>query len=187
MTQRKKNIIVAVTGASGSIYARIVLERLSASDEVGDIGLIVSRRGAEVAEWEKITLPEGPRIVRFDNEDMFASPASGSARWDAMAVVPCSMGCIGRIASGAGGDLIARAADVMLKEGRRLILVPRETPVNLIHLRNLVSLAEAGAAVLPASPSFYSHPETVEEVCATVADRVVSCLGIASGSYEWGR
>ncbi len=182
-----KNIIVAVTGASGSIYARLVLEALLASDEVGDIGLIVSRRGAEVAAWEKVALPEDPRITRFDNDDMFASPASGSARWDSMVVVPCSMGCVGRIASGVSGDLIARAADVMLKEGRQLIIVPRETPVNLIHLRNLTALAEAGAAVLPASPSFYSHPGTVEELCATVADRVIARLGIAGDRYEWGK
>ncbi len=184
---KKRNIIVAVTGASGSIYARLVLERLIASNEVGYMGLIISRRGAEVAAWERVALPEDPRIVRFDNDDMFASPASGSARWDSMAVVPCSMGCAGRIASGAGGDLIARAADVMLKEGRPLILVPRETPLNLIHLRNLTALSEAGAAVLPASPSFYSHPATVEEVCATVADRIISRLGIAHDGYEWGK
>ena len=186
MTQCNRHIIVAVTGASGSIYARLVLERLLASEGVEAIGFITSRRGAEVAKWEKVTLPEDPRIVRFDNDDMFASPASGSARWDSMAVVPCSMGCMGRIASGVSGDLIARAADVMLKEGRPLIVVPRETPMNLIHLRNLTALAEAGAAVMPASPSFYSHPATVEDVCATVADRIVSRLGIACNSYEWG-
>lgn len=187
MSQESKNIIVAVTGASGSIYARLVLERLLASDEVGAIGLIVSGRGGEVAGWEKVALPQEARITRFDNDDMFASPASGSARWDSMVVVPCSMGCAGRIASGVSGDLIARAADVMLKEGRPLLLVPRETPLNLIHLRNLTALAEAGAVVLPASPSFYSHPATVEEACATVADRIVSRLGIAHEGYQWGK
>lgn len=184
---KHKNIIVAVTGASGSIYARQLLDRLLASDRVARIGLIVSRRGQEVTAWEHIELPEDSRIERFANDDMFASPASGSARWDAMVVVPCSMGCIGRIASGVSSDLIARSADVMLKEGRGLIVVPRETPLNLIHLRNLTALAEAGAVVMPASPSFYSHPGDIEATCATVTERIISRLGIASNSYEWGK
>jgi 4-hydroxy-3-polyprenylbenzoate decarboxylase len=213
-----KNIVVGVTGASGSVYARQTLEKLLASDEIERIGLIVSRRGAEVSAWEDNcelrirnyglvddrmhNVGQGSveascdgddcgsanaKIERFDNDDMFASPASGSARWDAMVVVPCSMGCVGRIASGVSGDLIARAADVMLKEGRTLIVVPRETPLGLIHLRNLTTLAEAGAVVLPASPSFYSHPETLEAVCATVTDRILSRLGIDAPRYEWGK
>jgi 4-hydroxy-3-polyprenylbenzoate decarboxylase len=179
------NIIVAVTGASGTIYARQLVERLVASPEVGRIALIVSRRGAEVGEWERVILPDDPRIERFDNSDMFASVASGSAQWGAMVVVPCSMGCVGRIASGVSTDLIARAADVMLKEGRALIVVPRESPLNLIHLRNLVTLAEAGAVVLPASPSFYSHPADIEAVCATVTDRITARLGLAHEGYRW--
>lgn len=187
MEHHVRNIIVAVTGASGSIYARQLLERLLASPETGRIALIVSRRGQEVAEWEKTSLPQSPRIERFDNDDMFAPTASGSARWDAMAVVPCSMGCVGRIAAGVSNDLIARSADVMLKEGRRLILVPRETPFNLIHLRNLTALAEAGAVIMPASPSFYSHPADIEAACATVTDRVAARLGIDSERYEWGK
>lgn len=187
MSHRSKNIIVAVTGASGSIYARQLLERLAASDEVGRIGLIVSRRGEEVAEWEKVVFPANAKTERFANDDMFASPASGSACWDAMAVVPCSMGCIGRIASGVSGDLIARAADVTLKERRTLIVVPRETPLNLIHLRNMTAMAEAGATILPASPSFYSHPVDTEAICSTVTERILARLGIASDGYEWGK
>ncbi|MDR2890959.1 MAG: UbiX family flavin prenyltransferase [Alistipes sp.] len=179
-------IIVAVTGASGSIYARLVLEGLLASREVERIGLIVSRRGKEVAAWEGIEFPQDPRIERFDNDDMFSSPASGSARWDAMVIVPCSMGCVGRTAAGISGDLIARAADVMLKEGRTLIVVPRETPLNLIHLRNLTTLAEAGAVVMPASPSFYSRPADLEAACRTVTDRILARLGIETARYEWG-
>jgi 4-hydroxy-3-polyprenylbenzoate decarboxylase len=179
------NIIVAVTGASGTIYARQLVERLVASPEVGRIGLIVSRRGEEVAEWERIVLPTDPCIERFANDDMFASVASGSAQWGAMVVVPCSMGCVGRIASGVSSDLIARAADVTLKEGRQLIVVPRETPLNLIHLRNMVTLAEAGAVVLPASPSFYSHPADIEAACATVTDRIIARLGLAHEGYRW--
>jgi 4-hydroxy-3-polyprenylbenzoate decarboxylase len=179
------NIIVAVTGASGTIYARQLLERLVASSEVGRIALIVSQRGAEVAAWERVALPADPRVEQFDNGDMFASVASGSADWGAMVVVPCSMGCVGRIASGVSTDLIARAADVMLKEGRPLIVVPRESPLNLIHLRNLVTLTEAGAVVLPASPSFYSHPADIDTACATVTDRILSRLGLAHTGYIW--
>jgi 4-hydroxy-3-polyprenylbenzoate decarboxylase len=182
------NIIVAVTGASGSIYARQTLEGMLAAAAVERIGLVVSRRGAEVAAWEGVTLPSGaPRVECFEPDDMFASPASGSASWDAMVIVPCSMGCVGRIASGVSSDLIARAADVMLKEGRPLVVVPRETPLNLIHLRNLTTLAQAGAVILPASPSFYSHPATIEAVCTTVTDRILSRLGLTTPRYEWGK
>lgn len=180
-------VIVAVTGASGSLYARQVVEGLLASDTIERVGLIVSRRGEEVAAWERVEFPQNARLERFDNDDMFAPVASGSARWDAMVVVPCSMGCVGRIASGVSSDLISRAADVMLKEGRTLIVVPRETPLNLIHLRNLTTLAEAGATVAPASPSFYSHPETVEDVCRTVSERILARLSIDTPRYEWGK
>jgi 4-hydroxy-3-polyprenylbenzoate decarboxylase len=181
-------VIVAVTGASGSIYARQLVEGLLAAgpDRVSRVGLIVSRRGAEVARWEGVTLPDDERIQRFDPDDMFASPASGSAPWDAMVVVPASMGSIGRIAAGVSTDLVARAADVTLKEGRPLIVVPRETPLNLIHLRNLTTLAEAGAAVMPAAPGFYSHPATIEELAATVTDRIMARLGLPHQGYQWG-
>jgi 4-hydroxy-3-polyprenylbenzoate decarboxylase len=181
------NIIVAVTGASGTIYGRQVIEGLlNAASQVERIGLIVSRRGAEVAAWEGVALPEEPRIERFADDDMFASPASGSATWDAMVVVPCSMGCVGRIASGVSGDLIARAADVTLKEGRPLVVVPRETPLNLIHLRNLTTIAEAGAVILPASPSFYSHPGEIEALCYTVTQRILMRLGVSVPHFRWG-
>jgi 4-hydroxy-3-polyprenylbenzoate decarboxylase len=140
-----------------------------------------------VAAWEGVGFSTEPRIERFDNDDMFASPASGSATWDAMVVVPASMGCVGRIAAGISSDLIARAADVMLKEGRPLIVVPRETPLNLIHLRNLVTLAEAGAVILPASPSFYSRPADLEALARTVTDRILARLGIDVPHYEWGK
>ncbi len=181
-------LIVGVTGASGAIYARQLVAELAAQKcGVERIGLIVSRHGEEVAAWEGVEFPQHPSIERFSNDDMFASPASGSAGWDAMVIVPCSMGCVGRIASGVSGDLIARAADVTLKEGRPLVVVPRETPLNLIHLRNLTTLAEAGAAVMPASPSFYSHPADMEALAATVTDRILARLGLPHGGYVWGR
>ncbi len=193
------NIIIGVTGASGSVYARQVVTAVAdlatAATAAADlatqktlverVGLIVSRRGEEVAAWEGVEFPQHPHIERFSNDDMFASPASGSAAWDAMVIVPCSMGCVGRIAAGVSTDLIARAADVMLKEGRTLIVVPRETPINLIHLRNLTTLAEAGAVVLPASPSFYSRPADIDTLCATVTDRILTRLGLVHDGYVW--
>jgi 4-hydroxy-3-polyprenylbenzoate decarboxylase len=179
------NVIVAVTGASGALYARLLLDGLAEAVDVERIGLIVSRHGQEVAKWEGVEFPKNPRVEHFSNDDMFSTPASGSARWDAMAIVPASMGCVGRIAAGVSSDLIARAADVTLKEGRKLIVVPRETPLNLIHLRNLTTLAEAGAVVMPASPSFYSHPDTVKAACQTVVERILARLGIDSPHYEW--
>ena len=113
-------------------------------------------------------------------------PASGSARYDAMIVVPCSVGTAGRIASGVSQTLIERAADVMLKERRRLILVVRETPLSLIHLRNLTALAECGAVVLPAAPSFYARPADIESLCATVTERIVALVCPEAEHYEWG-
>jgi 4-hydroxy-3-polyprenylbenzoate decarboxylase len=117
---------------------------------------------------------------------MFASVASGSAQWDAMVVVPSSVGTIGRVASGVSQTLIERAADVMLKERRRLIFVVRETPYSLIHIRNMATLTEAGAIILPAAPSFYSHPQDIESLCLTVTERVLSLLGIEGDFYSWG-
>ena len=116
---------------------------------------------------------------------MFSSVASGSAAWDAMIIVPASMGSVGRIAAGVSQTLIERAADVMLKERRRLIIVPRETPYSLIHLRNMTTLTEAGAIVLPASPSFYSHPKTISQAIDTVVERIIAHAGIDSAHYEF--
>lgn len=180
------NILVAVTAASGALYARQLLEMLLASPRVERVGLILSERAAEVAAWERVTLPGDGRIVRFRNDDLFASPASGSARWEAMAVCPCSVGTVGRVAAGTARTLIERAADVMLKERRRLVLVVRETPLSLIHLRNMVALTEAGAVILPASPSFYSRPADMEALCRTVVERIGALLGLDTPRYVWG-
>ena len=182
-----KKIVVAVTGASGAIYARKVVERLLQSPRVGRVAVVCSANGRRVMDYERERLPEGDRrLVRYDNDDMFAPPASGSAGYDGMVVVPCSMGSAGRIAAGISGDLIGRAADVMLKERRPLVLVVRETPLSTVHLRNLTALSECGAVVLPASPSFYAGPADVETLCDTVAVRAVRMLGIAAQGYEWG-
>lgn len=180
------NIIVAITGASGAIYARQTLELLLASNSVERIALILSDHAEDVIAAEREQLPESERIERYANNDMWASPASGSARWDAMIVVPASMGTVARIAQGVSRTLIERAADVMLKERRRLVAVVRETPYSLIHLRNMVALTEAGGIVVPASPSFYFCPESIEEVAMSVTQRAVAMLGIATDHPAWG-
>ncbi len=179
-------IIVAITGASGGVYARLTLEQLLRAEEVEQIALIVSPTADEVMRHEGVTLPEGEKIVRYDNDDMFAPVASGSAGYDAMVVVPASMGSVGRIAAGVSLSLIERSADVMLKERRRLIVVVREAPYSLIHLRNMTTLTEAGAIILPASPSFYSHPQTLEEAAMTIVERIISHLGVKLPHYKWG-
>ena len=179
-------IIVAITGASGAIYARQCLENLIAHPAVERVALILSDNAEDVLRAEGVTLPAAECVERFSNSDMWASVASGSARWDAMVIVPSSVGTMSRVACGLSQSLIERAADVMLKERRRLIIVVRETPLSLIHLQNMVTLTQAGAVVLPAAPSFYSHPQSIEQLCNTVTERVVGLLGVESQHYEWG-
>lgn len=179
-------IVVAITAASGAIYARQLLEQLVASSQVEKIALIYSTNAQAVVATEGVVMPQSDKIVRYDNDNLFAAPASGSARWDAMVIVPSSVGTMSRVACGLSQSLIERAADVMLKERRRLIIVVRETPLSLIHLQNMVTLTQAGAVVLPAAPSFYSHPQSIEQLCKTVTERVVGLLGVESQHYEWG-
>ncbi len=170
-------IIVAITGASGSLYAQRLLDALDPSEH--EIHLVLSRYAATVIQEELSGgLVTKPGVVTHNLRSMNAPFASGSNAFDAMVVIPCTMGTLGRIAHGLSDDLILRAADVMLKERRRLVLVPRETPLNLIQLRNLELLHLAGATVLPANPSFYSRPATVEAVVDTVVARVLDHLGL---------
>ena len=180
-------IVVAITAASGGIYARLTLERLLRLSEVSQIALVCSARAREVLAHEDVVLPEDGRIRLFGNDDLFAPPASGSARYDAMVVVPSTVGTVGRVAAGAAQSLIERAADVMLKERRRLVLVTREAPLGTVHLRNMTALSECGAVICPASPSFYSRPGTIEELCGTIVDRVAGLLGVEVPRYEWGQ
>ena len=180
-------IVVAITAASGAIYARQLLETLVKSEQVERIALIYSSNARAVVAHEGEQMPCSEKIEEYDNCNLFASPASGSARWDAMVVVPSSVGTIGRVASGVSQTLIERAADVMLKERRRLIFVVRETPYSLIHLRNMTTLTEAGAVILPATPSFYSLPQNIEAVCQTVTERITAILGLNCERYEWGK
>ena len=179
-------IVVAITAASGAIYARQLLDALIESQKVERIAVIYSTNARAVMAHEGIEMPRSAKIEEYDNENLFASPASGSARWNAMVVVPSSVGTIGRVAAGVSQSLIERAADVILKERRRLVFVVRETPYSLIHLRNMTTLTEAGAVILPATPSFYSHPQNIESLCQTVTERVTAILGLEGKRYEWG-
>ena len=180
-------VVVAITAASGAIYARQLLKMLIESAEVERIALIYSENAQAVVAHEGEEMPScSEKIELFANDNLFASPASGSACWDAMVVVPSSVGTIGRVASGVSQTLIERAADVMLKERRRLIFVVRETPYSLIHLRNMTTLTEAGAVILPATPSFYSRPQDIDALCRTVTERVMAMLGLSGERYEWG-
>ena len=178
-------VVVAITAASGAIYARQLLEALVESSEVERIAVIYSANARAVVVHEGVTMPKSGKVEEFENDNLFASPASGSACWDAMVVVPSSVGTVGRVASGVSQTLIERAADVMLKERRRLIFVVRETPYSLIHLRNMTTLTEAGAVILPATPSFYSLPTDIEAVCQTVTERITAMLGLECERYEW--
>ena len=178
-------IVVGITGASGAIYARLVLERLLACPDVEYIYLVYSDTAREVVAFEGETMPEDARIVVLDNADLFAPVASGSSRCDAVIVVPCSVGTLGRIACGTAQTLMERAADVMLKERRRLVLVVRESPYSLLHLRNMVAVTEAGGIIVPASPSFYSRPSDIEELCMSVAERALTLAGAGVEHFEW--
>ncbi len=173
--------VVAATGASGSIYTQRLLMRLD--PQAHEVHLVMSGHARQVAAEElpggKLAVPDGVHV--HENRSMHVPFTSGSARFDAMVIVPCSMGTLGRIAAGTSETTILRAADVFLKERRKLILVPRETPWSLVHARNVVAVTEAGALVLPAIPSFYHRPATVEEVLDTVVFRILDHLGIPAG------
>ncbi len=178
-------IIVAITAASGAIYARQALELLIADSNVTHIALIYSARAAEVVAYEQEMMPTSDKIQVIENSDMFASVASGSANWSAMLIAPCSAGTMSRIANGISDTLITRAADVMLKERRPLVILLREMPLSLIHLRNMTAITEAGAIIAPASPNFYHKPSTIEELAQTVTSRAVSLLGANGSVTEW--
>ena len=182
-----RKIIIAVTGASGSIYAKLLIDKLlNLSKYYETVDLIFSKNAKDVWAFEMGNKDyESYPFKIYEPKNLFSGPASGSANYSNMIICPASMGTIGRIAAGVSDDLISRAADVMLKERKQLILVPRETPYNLIHLRNLTSLTEAGAIILPASPSFYSKPKNIEELAETVVDRIIQLIGISNDSYRW--
>lgn len=183
-----KKIAVAITGASGSIYARLLLQKLeSLQAQIAELSLVMTDNAKEVWRTE---LGEGGYenfpARYFSTKDFRAPFASGSAKYDALIIIPCSMGTLGRIASGISNDLTTRAADVMLKERKKLICVVRDTPYNLVHIRNMETVTLAGGIICPASPSFYSRPQSLEEAAATVVDRVIDLAGLENHSFRWG-
>ena len=183
----KKKIVIAITGASGAIYAKLLLDKIQQlSAQVADVAVVMSDNARQV--WQLELDNEDYKNYPFtfyDKHDFMAPFASGSARYDTMVIVPCFMGTLGRIASGMSNDLTTRAADVILKERRKLILVARDTPFNLIHIRNMEAITAAGGIICPAVPSFYSKPQTVEEVALTVVNRIIDLMGLEHSSYRW--
>lgn len=182
----KLKIVLAIGGSSGSVYAYRLMSKLKDIPNI-ELGIVMSDNAVinwelEIGKFERADWP----YTFYHKNDYNAPFASGSAKYMSMIVCPCSMGLLGRITQGISDDLTTRAADVILKERRKLILVPRETPYNLIHLRNMTALTEAGAIICPATPSFYSNPKTLEEIVDTVVDRVLDLVGIDVKTYRWG-
>lgn len=187
MKQGKK-IVVAVGGSSGSIYAKVLLDRLlQMKGQIEAVGIVMSENAKFNWQFELDNADFDRYPFDFYEKNDFMAPfASGSARYETMIVCPCSMGLLGRIAAGVSNDLTTRAADVILKERRRLILVLRDTPYSLIHINNMKLITEAGGVICPATPSFYSKPETFEALAATVVDRVLDLAGFDLKTYRWG-
>lgn len=183
----KKKVVVAIGGSSGAIYAKVLLDKLTQlKNQTEAVGIVMSDNARY--NWLHELGTEGWRDYDFSfygKMDFMAPFASGSARYDTMIVCPCSMGLLARMAMGLSTDLVTRAADVILKERRRLIIVPRETPLSIIHINNMKTLTEAGAVICPATPSFYSRPQTLEEIGATVVDRILDLAGFDLETYRW--
>lgn len=183
-----RKIVIAITGASGSIYAKNILTKFETlKDQWAELSIVMTGNARQVWETELgdndyTSLPG----KHFTAQDFHAPFASGSGQYDTMIIIPCSMGTLGRIASGISNDLITRAADVILKERRKLICVIRDTPYNLIHIKNMETVTLAGGIICPATPSFYSKPQTIDEVTNTVVDRVLDLAGFNIKSFRWG-
>ena len=183
----KHKIIIAITGASGSIYAKVLLDKLMLlQDQIEAVGIVMSQNAKDV--WKYELNNDDYKKYPFDyyeKNDFMAPFASGSAQYNSMIIAPCSMGTMARISSGISNDLVTRAADVILKERRKLILINRDTPINLIHIKNMKTITEAGGIIMPASPSFYSKPKNFEELAATVVDRAIDVSGLKLNSFRW--
>jgi flavin prenyltransferase len=182
-------IVIAITGASGSIYSKILISKLlTIKNQWDDLAIVMTENAKQVWETELGNDEYKNLPVKVYAQNDFNAPfASGSGQFNKMVIVPCSMGTLGRIANGISNDLISRAADVVLKERRQLICVARETPYNLIHIKNMETITLAGGIICPATPSFYSNPKTIDEVAATVVDRVIDLMELKLESYRWGK
>jgi flavin prenyltransferase len=180
-------IVVGITGASGAIYAQLLLDRLvQLSSQIAKLGIVMSANAKEVWQTELGNANyENYPFDYYEKQDFSAPFASGSAKYQTMIIAPCSMGTLGRIASGMSNDLITRAADVILKERRRLICLVRETPYNLIHIKNMETITLAGGIICPATPSFYHQPKTIEAAVNTVVDRVIDLVGLSQQTQRW--
>lgn len=181
-------IVVAITGASGSVYAKVLLDKLkNLQAQFAEISVVMSDNARTVWEHELGNSGYKDYVFKvYDKMDFNAPFASGSAKYNCMVICPCSMGTLARIAAGISNDLITRSADVMLKERRKLILMTRDTPLSLIHINNMKTVTEAGGIICPATPSFYSKPKTIEAVASTVIDRIIDLIGVESESFRWG-
>ena len=181
-------IVLAITGASGSVYAKLLLDKLLViKEQWAELSVVMTENAKLVWKTELDNQDFNTYDVRFYTQQDFLAPfASGSGNYDTMIICPCSMGTLGRIATGVSNDLITRAADVVLKERRKLICVIRDTPYNLIHIRNMETVTLAGGIICPATPSFYSKPKTIEEAAATVVDRVIDITGLQISTFRWG-
>jgi len=183
----KKNIILSISGASGAIYAKLLIDNfIKYKNQINDIALVFSKNAFDVWKHElgEFNIDEIPFKI-YDKDDFNAPFASGSSNFDIQIIAPCSMGTMSRIANGISDDLITRSADVILKERRKLILLLRETPFNLIHIENMKKITLAGGIICPAIPSFYSKPKTIEELSKTVTDRVLDLCGFKINTYRW--
>src|SRR3954469_13686268 len=183
-----KKIAVAITGASGSIYAKLLLQKLSGlQSQIAELSVVKTDNAKQVWQTEIGNETNNHFFARYFSTKDFTAPfASGSAKYDALIIIPCSMGTLGRIASGISNDLISRAGDVMLKERKKLICVIRDTPYNLVHIRNMETITLAGGIICPASPSFYSKPANLEQAAVTVVDRVLDMVGLENQGFRWG-
>ena len=186
MVNNTIKIAVGITGASGSIYAKVLLDTLEKIKNI-EVACVMSKNAKDVWKWELQNEDYNNYPFRFYESNDFMAPfASGSSNYEALVIAPCSMGTLGRIAAGVSDSLVTRAADVMLKEHRKLICLVRDTPYNLIHIHNMKTVTEAGGIIVPASPSFYSMPTSFEQLAATVTDRIIGLLGINIKTYQWG-
>jgi 4-hydroxy-3-polyprenylbenzoate decarboxylase len=181
-------IVLAISGASGSIYPKLMLDKLlQLKDQWEELSVVMTDNAKQVWQTELGNSDYGHYPVKYFSVHDFLAPfASGSGQYNIMIIAPCSMGTLGRIAGGISNDLISRSADVVLKERRKLILMVRDTPYNLVHIRNMETVTLAGGIICPATPSFYSRPTTIEQVAMTVVDRVIDLAGLKNSSFRWG-